>query len=293
MSATETVQPTADLVAFAAQAWAFREPVRAQARDLVLETLLAATANARARRVEIAATGDTPGPARMRARAMGRPEITTPLRAAFLSALAVGDGATLATPVVCAAFAVAESVDAPGALVLDAVVAGTEVAVRLERALGPGHGARGWDARGTCGRVGAAIAAARVLTLQRDAVRDAVGIAATAASGLRSAAGTMVAAAIAAAAAADGVEAALLARADFTGALLPLEGRRGLAALMSATFDPALAVSGLGETFVLGSARSPEPFVDATAYAPLRALAARLERLASIRDVIDATMAAG
>lgn len=292
MNASEIRHPSADLVAFAARAWAFREPVRAQARDLVLDTLLVAAANARTRRVEMAAAGDTPSVARMRARAIGRPEILTPLRAAFLSALAVGEGATIATPVVCAAMAVAESVDAPGALVLDAVVAGTEVAVRIERALGTGHRARGWDARGTCGRVGAAIAAARVLTLQRDAVRDAFGIAATAAGGLRSASGTMAAAAIVAAAAADGIEAALLARAGFTGALLPLEGRRGLAALMTPTFDAAAAVAGLGETFVFGGARAVRA-VDETTHGPLRELVGRLERLASIRSVIDATMAAG
>ena len=108
MSANPALHPTADLVSFAAQAWAFREPVRAQAREIVLDTLLAAAAGARAKRVEIAAGGDVSSPARMRARALGRPEITTPLRAAFLSGLAVGDDATIATPVVCAAFAVAE-----------------------------------------------------------------------------------------------------------------------------------------------------------------------------------------
>lgn len=292
MSASPALHPTADLVAFAAQAWAFREPVRAQAREIVLDTLLAAAAGARTKRVEIAAAGEGASPARMRVRALGRPEITTPLRAAFLSGLAVGDDATIATPVVCAAFAVAESVDAPGALVLDAVIAGTEVAVRIERALGTGHLARGWDVRGTCGRIGAAIAAARVLTLQRDAVRDAFGIAATAASGLRSAGGTMAAAAIVAEAAADGVEAALLARAEFTGALLPLEGRRGLAALMTATFDAEAALNGLGETFVFGSARAAAR-PDAPGFAPLRERIAKMDRLASIRDVIDATMPAG
>jgi len=293
MSTNDTANPTTELVAFAAQAWAFREPVRARAREIVLETLLLAAANAGSKRVEISATGAAPSPARMRARAIGRPDVTTPLRAAFLSALAVGDDATLATPAVCAAFAVGESIDAAGATVLDAVIAGTEIAVRVERALGAGHLARGWDARGTCGRLGAPIAASRVLTLQREAVRDAFGIAATAASGLRSAAGTMTAAAIVAQAAADGIEAALLARAEFTGALLPLEGRRGLAALMTATFDAAAAVNGLGETFVFGSARGRAAHASATGNAPLRELVGRIERLASIREVIDATMAPG
>ena len=289
MTALDTTHPSADLIAFAGNAWAFREPERAKAREIVLETLVLAAAGAHSQRVEIAAGGDVPSPARMRARAIGRPDITTPLRAAFLSALAAGDDATLATPVVCAALAVGESVEAAGATVLDAVIAGLEIAVRVERSLGAGHLARGWDTRGTCGRLGAAIAAARVLTLQRDAVREAFAIAATAAAGLRSAAGTMTASAIVAEAAADGIEAALLARAEFTGALLPLEGRRGLAALMTATFDPALAVDGLGETFVFGSVRSTDGATTA-GYGPMRERAGKLERLPSIRELIDATM---
>ena len=61
---------------------------------------------------------------------------------------------------------------------------------------------------------------------------------------------TMTAAYIVGAAAADGIEAALLARAEFTGAPLALEGRRGLAALMSTSLDTAALLEGLGETFV-------------------------------------------
>ena len=287
MSTTErAVHPTAELVAFAANGWAFREPVRAPARRIVLAVIASALANAQSPRVGIAAAG-SPAPARMRARALGRIGSTTPLQAAFLTALAAADHATIATPVVCAALAIGESVDAPGATVLDAIVAGSEIAVRVERALGPGHVARGWDTRGTCGRLGAAIAVARVLGLQRDAMRDAFGIAATAASGLTEARGTMTAAYIVAAAAADGIEAALLARAEFTGAPLALEGRRGLAALMSPTFDAAALVAGLGETFLFESLAVNDPKDDVAA--PVSALVARIERLPSIRELIDAT----
>jgi 2-methylcitrate dehydratase PrpD len=290
MSAIErTLHPTAELIAFAANGWAFREPVRAPAREIVLGTIARAVANARAERVEIAAAG-APGPARLRAHALGRAAVTTPLDAAFLTGLAAGDDAGVATPVVCAAFAIGESVDAPGATVLDAIVAGTEIAVRVERALGPGHRRRGWDTRGTCGRLGAAVAAARVLGLQRDAMRDAFGIAATAAGGLEAARGTMTAAYVVGAAAADGIEAALLARAEFTGAPLALEGRRGLAALMSDAFDADALLRGLGETFAFqnaGAAGASGPVAEV-----LRTLVARIERLPSIRELIDATVAA-
>jgi 2-methylcitrate dehydratase PrpD len=220
--------------------------------------------------------------------------VTTPLRAAFLTGLAAGEAATLATPAVCAALALGESLDAPGATVLDAIVAGTEIAVRVERALGAGHRERGWDTRGTCGRLGAAIASGRVLGLQRDAMRDAFGIAATAASGLTEAHATMTAAYIVGAAAADGIEAALLARAEFTGAPLALEGRRGLAALMSPAFDANALVAGLGETFLMESLASGAATSTASGLAAgaVRALAGRIERLPSIRELIEATLLA-
>jgi 2-methylcitrate dehydratase PrpD len=289
MSATErAVHPTADLIAFAANGWAFREPVRLPARAIVLDAVASALANAQSARVEIAAQG-APGPARLRARALGRAAVTTPLRAAFLTALAAGDDANVATPVVCAALAMGDSLDAAGATVLDAIVAGTEIAVRVERALGAGHVKRGWDTRGTCGRLGAAIAVARVLGLQRDAMRDAFGIAATAASGLAAARGTMTGAYVVASAAADGIEAALLARAEFTGAPLALEGRRGLAALMTSTFDPDALVRGLGEQFAFESLDTGGP--PSAVSETVRALVGRIERLASIRELIDATVA--
>jgi 2-methylcitrate dehydratase PrpD len=291
VSATgHTVHPTADLIAFAANGWAFRDAVRAPARELVLATLLRAMANATSAAVEIAATG-SPAPARMRARAIGRPAYTTPLQAAFLTALAAGDDPALATPVVAAAFALGESTDAPGATVLDAIVAGTEIAVRVEAALGAAHRARGWDTRGTCGRLGAAVAAARVLGLQRDAMRDAFGIAATATGGLSEAHGTMAWSYIAGLAAADGIEAALLARAEFTGAPLALEGRRGLAALMSSSFDAEALVAGLGQTFAFAHAVAVAPTDARTpATEEVRERAARIERLPSIRELIDVTI---
>jgi len=285
-AAESTVHPTAELIAFAANGWAFREPVRAPARQIVLATLLRAMANARSAAVEIAAAEAVP-PARLRARAIGRPSVTTPLHAAFLTGLAAGEDAVLATPVVAAAFALGESVDAPGATVLDAIVAGTEIAVRVERALGTAHRDRGWDTRGTCGRLGAAIASARLLGLQREAMRDAFGIAATAAAGLTEARGTMTAGYVVAAAAADGIEAALLARAEFTGAPLALEGRRGLAALMSTGFDAGVLLAGLGATFAFESVDAASGTFESEA---VRALVARIERLPSIRELVDATL---
>lgn len=275
---------------FAAGAWAFRAPIRAAARPLVVATLAAACTGAESERVAIAARALPPAASRLRAHAVGRPALISPLAAAFLTALAADDDA-LWTPVVAAALAAGEAIDAGGAGVLDAAIAGIEIAVRLGAALGPSHLARGWDPRGTCGRVGAAVAAARVFGLQREPAREAIGIAATAAGGVRASSGTMTAAFIAAAAAADGVEAALLARAEFTGAVAALEGRRGLGALMSSEFDATALGEGLGERFALLALEPPTlgPPADERAQR-VRELAARIERLPSIGELVVATL---
>jgi hypothetical protein len=214
-----------DVIAFAAGGWAFRMPERAVARALVCDTLVAARAGG------------------------WWPTHGNPLLEAFAIGEAAGGRASLATPVVAAAFAATIAARAPGATLLDAVVAGTEVALRVDSAL-RGHAARGWDARGSAGRLGAALAAGRALGLSRDALRDAFDLAATAAGGLvvEDASATAF---VIGSAATDGVEAALLARAGMTAAPHALEGRRGLAALMSDGLDAEGLLAGLGATFRL------------------------------------------
>jgi 2-methylcitrate dehydratase PrpD len=278
------------VVAFAGNAWAFREPVRAAARPFVCAVVIAALAGATSERVTIALATLDAGTPRLRARAVGRVDARSPIDAAFLTALAAaGDGC--ATPVAAAALAAGDATGSGGAMVLDAFIAGFEVAVRLERALGASFSERGWDVRGTAGRIGAAIAAARVLGLQRGPLRDAIGIAATASSGLRSAAGTMTCAFVPAAAAADGVEAALLARAEFTGAPAAIEGRRGVGALMSGAFEASAVTGGLGETFAFASL-APDASARVTEderSRQVRAVVDRMERLPAIADLLVAT----
>ena len=281
---------TEAIVAFAAGAWAFRAGARDAARPLLLATILDAMAGADTERTAIGAAAWAPGLPRSRAHAIGRPAPASATGAAFLTALAA-DNAALATPVVAAALATGESTAAGGAVVLDAVIAGIDVAARLQRALGSVHAARGWDVRGTCGRIGAAIAAARILGLQRAALRDAIGIAATAAGGLANAAGTMTSAYIAASAAADGVEAALLARAEFSAAPLALEGRRGLATLMSDQLD-ASAFEGLGNRVAFGTTQLPRALDADERALRVRDLIARVERLPVIAELVAATMPA-
>jgi 2-methylcitrate dehydratase PrpD len=228
-----------------------------------------------------------PGATRLRTSLIGRTGRAGPIVAALIDGVAAGAGASIATPVVCAALAACEAAEVPGAMLLDAVVAGVEVALRVERAL-RGHVERGWDVRGTCGRLGAAIAAARAFGLTRAAAQNAFGLAATAAGGLTAARGTMTETYIIGSAAADGVEAALLARAEFTAAPAALDGRRGLAALTAAGFDAHALIVGLGERFAISDfAVDTLPDVPAR----LRDAVAGLERAPSLAELIAATQA--
>ena len=149
-------------------------------------------------------------------------------------------------PVVPAALAVGEHLGKTYGEVLEAIVLGVEVALRVGIALGPWHFDRGWHITGTTGRIGAAVASARLLGLEPSAVADAIGIAATEAAGFQAAFGTMTKPYHAGKSAFDGVEAAYLARAGFTSAALSLEGARGLffTAARNASVDAAL--EGLG-----------------------------------------------
>ena len=275
------------LIGFAATAYAFRETERATARPLMLAVVGAAMRGARSERVERALAAVPPAATRLRASLIGRDEICGPITAALIEGIAAADGATVATPVVCAALAAGEAADVSGAAVIDAVIAGVEVALRVERAL-RGHVERGWDVRGTCGRLGAAIAAARAFGLQRGAVHHAFGLAATSAGGLRAAAGTMTEAYVVGSAAADGIEAALLARAEFTAAPAALEGRRGFAALMATSFDTETLVAALGERFALAEFAVP-PAPAPALPAAVRDAVAQLDRAPSVAALLAAT----
>jgi 2-methylcitrate dehydratase PrpD len=154
-----------------------------------------------------------------------------------------------AAPIVPAALAVGEQVGAGGQELLCAVVAGIEVASHLGIAMGDGHFDTGWHVTGTMGHVGAAAAAGRLLGLPQKSMRHALSLAATQAAGHLGQLGSHTKSLHAGKAAADGVEAALLAQNGFTGPPQPIEGRRGLAALMAPAPDLDQAVERLGSAW--------------------------------------------
>jgi 2-methylcitrate dehydratase PrpD len=112
--------------------------------------------------------------------------------------------------------ALARHTGARGADVVSAYITGIEVFGKLGRALNTAHYRNGWHATATFGTMAAATAASRLLRLSTTQCHMALGMAASAASGIRANFGTMTKPLHAGYAARNGVLAALLGREDFT-----------------------------------------------------------------------------
>lgn len=114
---------------------------------------------------------------------------------------------------------------------LDAYLVGYQVDFLASQALGHAHYRRGWHATSTVGTLGAAAAAARMLRLTPDQTATALGLAASAAAGLRVNFGTATKAVHAGSAARNGVQAAQLALAGVSASPDWLLGEHGMAAV--------------------------------------------------------------
>lgn len=131
--------------------------------------------------------------------------------------------------VISTAWEMASTLGKGGHALLEAVLAGYEVMLRVGEALGPGH-YRLFHNTATAGVFGAAAAAAQLLELEEDPWVWALGNAGTQAAGLWqfNEEGAMTKPLHAGHAAAAGLRAALLARQGFTGPEAILEGKKGL-----------------------------------------------------------------
>ena len=141
-----------------------------------------------------------------------------------------------------AVLAVGEKVGASGAQVLEAYAVGFEVGAKIGVALTPAHYVRGFHATGTLGGLRAAAASAKLLGLDVERTRHALGIAASQASGLRVSFGTMTKPFHAGHAARAGVLSALLAREGFSASPDVLDGPLGVFAVFGGDHDPGRAV---------------------------------------------------
>ncbi|MFN3525683.1 MAG: MmgE/PrpD family protein, partial [Paracoccus sp. (in: a-proteobacteria)] len=110
-----------------------------------------------------------------------------------------------------AVLALAEQDDLTVAQMSEAFLVGAEGAIRLGRVLGAAHYNRGFHQTATAGAFGATMAAGRLAGLDADAMRRALGLCATRASGLKSQFGTMGKPLNAGLSASNGVEAVQLA----------------------------------------------------------------------------------
>ena len=155
------------------------------------------------------------------------------------------------TPLYAAGTALAEWRGSGGVDLLAAHALGYELAARASNALYPEHYDAGWHMTGTTGALASATVAIRLLGLGALTATHCLSIAATQAAGHREQFGTMTKPFHAGHAAQAGVWAGLLAAGGFTGAPDPLQGRRGMFAVMSSASTPADLVSGLGEKWQL------------------------------------------
>lgn len=131
--------------------------------------------------------------------------------------------------VIPAALAVAEAREKTGKELIEAIVAGYQVSISLGKLSNPSHRNNGFHSTGTCGTLGAAAAACKIMNLPERKVTNALGLAGTQASGLLESdhSGSMAKHLHAGKAAQAGILSALLAEKDFTGAKSIIEGKQG------------------------------------------------------------------
>ena len=139
--------------------------------------------------------------------------------------ISVGCHAT--APVIPAVLAVAEANGATGAELITAFVVGVEVEGRVGNAIGVEHYRKGWHTTATYGTFGAAAGVAHLLGLKAPQYATAMGLAASAAAGVKANFGTMTKPLHAGQAAERGLNAARLAARGFTANPRAVYGNQG------------------------------------------------------------------
>lgn len=156
-----------------------------------------------------------------------------------------------AVVVIPAALALAERGDATLGRLLEAVVSGYEVFIRIARAMNPGHLQRGFHSTGTVGPFGAAAACSRLACLGERETAHALSLAALQGSGLLqvTSSGEMAKPLHPARATQAGLLAALLAERGAEGPDGIFEGAKGYFHAFADGVDMGKATEGLGTTF--------------------------------------------
>jgi 2-methylcitrate dehydratase PrpD len=156
-------------------------------------------------------------------------------------------------PIAAAALALAELRPVSGRDLLTAFALGVEMTCRLclGTTVPPADGSFAWSGTGITAGLGAAVAAGRLLRLDTQRMRVAMGLALSQASGFRAMHGTATVAFMPAHAGQMGLRAALLAERGFTAGLSALEGKSGYLSTFCTRPDLDALAGGLGERFEL------------------------------------------
>lgn len=153
--------------------------------------------------------------------------------------------------VISAALAVGEARGCSGERILAAIAAGYENMIRIGLAIQPSHFRRGFQSTATCGGFGAGTAAASLMFNGKDRaerIAETIGLVASFSGGLTQFyhSGSTVKRIHAAHAAGEGVHAALLAGAGFSGPTDILEGKDGFARAYADGHDFDKGLAGIG-----------------------------------------------
>src|SRR5438094_1466412 len=158
--------------------------------------------------------------------------------------------------------ALAERDQRSGRDLMTAYQVGVEVECKVAEAILPRHYQAGFHSTATCGSIGSAAAAAKLLGLDRDTTRRALSIGATQAGGLRENFGTMTKPFHAGRAAENGVVAAEIAALGFTASPNGLEADRGFFRAAGGGYDVAAIEGKLGNPWTFhfpGVSIKPHP----------------------------------
>lgn len=156
-------------------------------------------------------------------------------------------------PIAAAALALAELRPVSGEALLTAFALGVEMTCRLclGTTVPPADGSFAWSGTGITASLGAAVAAGRMLRLDTQRMRVAMGIALSEASGFRAMHGTASVALMPAHGGQMGLRAALLAERGFTAGLSALEGKSGYLSVFCTKPDLDALAGDLGQRFEL------------------------------------------
>ncbi|MGL6297953.1 MAG: MmgE/PrpD family protein, partial [Methanobacteriaceae archaeon] len=155
-------------------------------------------------------------------------------------ALDLDDGHSLAklhigSVVFSSALAVAEAYNVTGKSFLESVIAAYDVAIAIGMAINPQHRNNGFHTTGTVGTIASTVASSKLMSLNKNQIVSAVGLAGTGSSGLLESnhTGVMAKHLNVANAVRNGITSAILAKNGFTGSSSIIEGKQGIISAMA------------------------------------------------------------